>query len=73
AWLKVHDSSEQARAQAESWLRGFEPQLREAGLGQLSEVADAEPPHTPGGCFAQAWSVAEVLRSLCDDVLHVTR
>ncbi len=31
-------------------------------LGTISEVAEPEPPFTPAGCFAQAWSVAEVLR-----------
>jgi predicted glycogen debranching enzyme len=36
--------------------------LREAGIGQISEIFDAEPPHAPRGCTAQAWSVAEVLR-----------
>ena len=38
--------------------------LCEAGLGTISEVFDGDPPHQPGGCFAQAWSVAEVLRIL---------
>ena len=37
---------------------------REAGIGSISEVFDAEPPFTPRGCIAQAWSVAEVLRCL---------
>jgi len=36
--------------------------LDEAGLGHVSEVADAEPPHTPRGCPFQAWSVGEALR-----------
>jgi predicted glycogen debranching enzyme len=36
--------------------------LWDACLGQLSEVEEAEVPYTPGGCFAQAWSVAELLR-----------
>jgi predicted glycogen debranching enzyme len=31
-------------------------------LGTISEVAEPEPPYIPGGCFAQAWSVAELLR-----------
>jgi glycogen debranching enzyme len=31
-------------------------------LGTISEVKEPEPPFTPAGCFAQAWSVAEVLR-----------
>jgi predicted glycogen debranching enzyme len=33
------------------------------GLGQISEVYDGDPPHRPGGCIAQAWSVAELLRA----------
>jgi predicted glycogen debranching enzyme len=45
-------------------LAGFKTHLREAGLGQISEIFDADPPHAPRGCFAQAWSVAEVLRVL---------
>ncbi|HEU4324298.1 MAG TPA: amylo-alpha-1,6-glucosidase [Roseiflexaceae bacterium] len=36
---------------------------RGAGLGSVSEVFDGDPPHTPRGCFAQAWSVAELLRA----------
>jgi predicted glycogen debranching enzyme len=39
-----------------------------AALGQVSEVADADPPHHPGGCVAQAWSVAELLRALVADL-----
>ena len=38
------------------------PHLGEACLGSISEIFDAEPPYTPRGCIAQAWSVAEVLR-----------
>ncbi|MEM3086898.1 MAG: amylo-alpha-1,6-glucosidase [Halobacteria archaeon] len=41
----------------------FLPHLREAGLGTVSEVFDGDPPHRPGGCPSQAWSVAELLRS----------
>jgi predicted glycogen debranching enzyme len=36
--------------------------LSEAGLGSISEVFDGDAPHTPRGCIAQAWSVAELLR-----------
>jgi len=36
--------------------------LDEAGLGHISEIADAEAPHTPRGCPFQAWSVSEALR-----------
>jgi predicted glycogen debranching enzyme len=43
-------------------LSAFEKHLDEEGLGMISEVFDGDPPPTPGGCFAQAWSVAEILR-----------
>jgi glycogen debranching enzyme len=36
--------------------------LADAGLGTVSECFDGDPPHRPGGCISQAWSVAEVLR-----------
>lgn len=51
-------------AEIRSMLDGFEAHLTEAGLGQVSEIFDADPPHKPRGCPAQAWSVAEVLRSI---------
>ncbi len=38
-------------------------QLDQAGLGSIAEIFSGDPPHTPDGCIAQAWSVAEVLRS----------
>jgi glycogen debranching enzyme len=43
-------------------LRGFDQHLNDACIGSISEIFDAEEPHTPRGCIAQAWSVAEVLR-----------
>jgi predicted glycogen debranching enzyme len=61
AWLKVYPKN---RDGARRLLIGFEPHLAEAGIGSISEVFDAEPPFTPRGCIAQAWSVAEVLRCL---------
>ena len=43
---------------------GFSAHMREACIGSISEIFDAEAPYTPRGCVAQAWSVAEVLRIL---------
>ena len=43
-------------------IDGVLPHLSEAGLGQVSEIFDAEWPNSPRGCPAQAWSVAELLR-----------
>ncbi|HDZ20025.1 hypothetical protein LCGC14_0335450 [marine sediment metagenome] len=63
AYLKVHEHSPAAADQAESWLSEFDAHLGEAGLGTISEVFDGDEPRQPGGCIAQAWSVAEVLRA----------
>lgn len=59
AWLKVYPDPARAR----EWLQAFPAHLTEAGIGSISEIFDAEHPHVPGGCMAQAWSVAEVLRA----------
>ena len=60
AWLKVNPNDPQG---AHAALAGFPAHLNDACLGSISEVFDAEPPFTPRGCVAQAWSVAEVLRA----------
>jgi predicted glycogen debranching enzyme len=60
AWLRVHPDDTRG---ARRLLAGFEAHLEEACLGTISEIFDAEPPYTPRGCVAQAWSVAEVLRA----------
>jgi len=49
--------------QALSLLEGLVPHLQEGCLGTVSEIFDGDSPHTPRGCFAQAWSVAETLRA----------
>jgi predicted glycogen debranching enzyme len=46
-------------------------QVFEAGLGTLNEIFDGDPPYTPRGCIAQAWSVAEPLRAYVEDVMQV--
>jgi predicted glycogen debranching enzyme len=55
-----------------AWLRGFENHLHEACLGQVSEIFDADSPHLPRGCVAQAWSVGELLRAAVEDVFETT-
>ena len=68
AYLKANGKSKAARKQARKWLDGFFPHLSEAGLGQVAEIFDGDAPHTPRGCVAQAWSVAELLRVAIEDV-----
>lgn len=63
AWVRVRGST--AAAKEEARARFVAPLLRhlqEAGLGHVSEICDADPPHTPRGCPFQAWSVGELLR-----------
>ncbi|HZM99391.1 MAG TPA: amylo-alpha-1,6-glucosidase [Pyrinomonadaceae bacterium] len=50
------------------WLSTFQDHLKEACLGQVSEIFDGDAPHAPRGCVAQAWSVAELLRAAVEDV-----
>jgi predicted glycogen debranching enzyme len=59
AWLKLHPGD---RAGAREYLAGLLEHLDDFGVGSIAEIFDAEPPYTPRGCIAQAWSVAEVLR-----------
>jgi predicted glycogen debranching enzyme len=59
AWLKVHPGE---KAQARKFLERFPESMDDNGIGTISEVFDAREPHSAGGCIAQAWSVAEVLR-----------
>jgi glycogen debranching enzyme len=69
AYVKAHGGSAEARAQARRWLEPLEAWTRESG-GQIPEIFDAEHPHTPRGCIAQAWSVAELLRCSVEDVFQ---
>jgi predicted glycogen debranching enzyme len=60
AWLKVHPHD---RSTGRKFLERFPDHLNDAGIGTISEVFDAREPHHAGGCIAQAWSIAEVLRA----------
>jgi len=71
AYVRVNGGTEEARERAHEMLRGVEEHLREAGLGQISEIFDGDAPHSSRGCFAQAWSVAEILRVLCEDIYQI--
>jgi predicted glycogen debranching enzyme len=64
AYGRVYANGNQSEKRLEEILSGFKEHLTEAGVGQISEIFDADVPHAPRGCMAQAWSVAEVLRVL---------
>jgi glycogen debranching enzyme len=59
AHLRVYGDREAAR----SFLKPLLHHLADHGVGSISEIFDGDPPFTPRGCIAQAWSVAEVLRA----------
>lgn len=66
AWLRVHGMNGVSRAEAEAgFLAPLHAHLDHAGLDHVSEVADGDPPHTPGGTPFQAWSLGELLRMEC--------
>jgi predicted glycogen debranching enzyme len=67
AYTKVHGDTPEVRDRVDRFLQPLREHLWQAGLGQISEVFDADAPHRPGGCIAQAWSVAEVLRTYVED------
>jgi predicted glycogen debranching enzyme len=63
AWVRVRGGGLAVRREARRrFLEPLLAHLGQAGLGHVSEIADAEPPHTPRGCPFQAWSVGEALR-----------
>ncbi len=63
AWVRVGGNSAEIKKLArERFLAPLFLHLEQAGLGHVSEIADADPPHTPRGCPFQAWSLGEMLR-----------
>jgi len=65
AWLNVNGDDDTHRAEARRrFLTPLQEHLRVAGLGQVSEIADGDFPHTPRGCPFQAWSLGELIRAL---------
>lgn len=63
AWLRTRYDASDHRAEVDArFVEPLRRHLAVGGLGHVSEVADAEPPHEPGGCPFQAWSLAELLR-----------
>lgn len=63
AWVRVRGATDDVKHTARArFLAPIEAHLADAGLGHVSEIADAEEPSLPGGCPFQAWSVGEALR-----------
>ena len=73
AYLKAKGYGDYFRGYAETncILPLLRRQIHEAGLGTVSEIFDGDSPHTPKGCIAQAWSVAEPLRAYVEDIMLI--
>lgn len=69
AYVRAFGASSRTKRKARAFLDGLWAHLGVAGLCGISEVADGDEPFAPGGCPWQAWSVAEPLRALCEDIL----
>ena len=62
AYLKVNKNSKEAKKTVAKQMEVLESAMREGCIGQLPEIYDGEIPVSSKGCFAQAWSVGEILR-----------
>lgn len=70
AYMKVNHHSSSAVENAVHMLEPVRKHLSDSGcIGSISEIFDGDTPHNPRGCYAQAWSVGEVLRCYCEDIL----
>lgn len=70
AYMKVNHHSSSAAENAVHMLEPVRKHLSDSGcIGSISEIFDGDTPHNPRGCYAQAWSVGEVLRCYCEDIL----
>jgi predicted glycogen debranching enzyme len=69
AYVRVYKDKQNIKKQLESFFIPFQDHLRDACLGSISEIFDGNEPLVPRGCFAQAWSVSEILRSYVEDYM----
>jgi predicted glycogen debranching enzyme len=68
SWMKTFGLTSENQKVARSFLNGLEEHVQEACIGQISEIFDGDAPHHPRGCPAQAWSIAEPLRAMVEDL-----
>lgn len=70
AYMKVHGHNHESAKRANLFLAPVRKHMAEENcIGSICEIFDGDSPHTGRGCYAQAWSVGEVLRCYTEDVL----
>ena len=70
AYLKVHGSTEETRQHARGLLKPLEEHFSDGCLGQISEIYDGSVPQFERGCFAQAWSVGQIMQVLSEEIVQ---
>ncbi|MCX8130459.1 MAG: amylo-alpha-1,6-glucosidase [Clostridia bacterium] len=74
AYMKAFGYNEDSRKQALRFIEPMKDHMRDACIGSISEIFDGNEPLLPRGCFAQAWSVAEILRAYVEDIYpHINK
>ena len=69
AYVKVHHHSPESILFAKKLLEPMEDHLLDGCIGSIAEIFDGNEPHISRGCYAQAWSVGEILRCYMEDLL----
>jgi len=73
AFVKVKDYEPSQRRYAyQNFLQPMLDVYGDSWDGSLHEIYDGDPPYAPQGCIAQAWSVAEILRTWVEDIENIT-
>jgi predicted glycogen debranching enzyme len=69
AYIKVYGPSKETISFAKQLLSPLEDHMRDGCIGTIAEIFDGDEPHSSRGCYAQAWSVGEILRAYAEDIL----
>ena len=69
AYVKVNGRTEEAKKRARMMIEPVEDHLRDGCIGSIAEIFDGNEPIISRGCYAQAWSVGEILRAYVEDVM----
>lgn len=69
AYVHVYGTSKEVITQVDAMLDATREQFYHGCIGSIAEIFDGNEPHTSRGCYAQAWSVGEILRAYTEDIL----
>lgn len=69
AYVHVYGTSKEVITQVDAMLNATREQFYHGCIGSIAEIFDGDEPHTSRGCYAQAWSVGEILRAYTEDIL----